>query len=436
MIGAGLAGLAAAVQLQQRGAQVVLHEAAEHAGGRCRSYYDGTLGATIDNGNHFVLSGNHATLGYARAIGAAGELVGPSQPEFPFVDLANGRRWTVRLTPGRLPLWIFDAAARVPDTQPADYLSLAPLFFAKPGRTMAQTMRCDGILWDRLLRPLFLAALNVEPRQGTAELAAAVARETLAAGGQACRPLVARNGLGSAFVDPALRLLQHGGAAIKLGSRLAVIVFADAAKEGAATGAASSTANGLTANARVAALNFADGTSIALEPGESVVLAVPSEVAQTLVPGVRVPDRFSSVVNAHFAVEPPHGLPPLTGLVNGTAEWIFAFDGRLSVTVSGADRLLDTPRDALAKTIWAEVAKAVSLPADPMPTWQIVIEKRATFAALPSQEMLRPATRTRWNNLVLAGDWTATGLPATIEGAIRSGQKAAETLLNQPMNRR
>ncbi len=401
VIGAGLAGLAAAVQLQRRGAQVVLHEAAAQAGGRCRSYYDRTLGATIDNGNHLVLSGNHATLNYVRAIGAADELVGPTQPDFAFMDLATQARWTVKLSPGRLPWWIFDAAARVPGTHPADYLSLVPLLFAKPGRTMAQTIRCDGVLWDRLLRPLFLAVLNVEPREGTAQLAAAVVRETLAAGGQACRPLVARNGLGSAFVDPALRLLQHGGATIRLGSRLADLAFSEAG--------------------RVASLHFAD-ESIALGADAAVVLAVPPDIAQTLVPGLRAPERFSAIVNAHFAVEPPFGLPPLMGLVNSTAEWLFAFDGRLSVTINGADRLLDTPREELAKTVWAEVALAAGLPAQPMPTWQIVIEKRATFASRPDQEMLRPATRTRWNNLMLAGDWTATGLPATIEGAIRSGQ--------------
>jgi uncharacterized protein with NAD-binding domain and iron-sulfur cluster len=82
------------------------------------------------------------------------------------------------------------------------------------------------------------------------------------------------------------------------------------------------------------------------------------------------------------------------------------------------------------------VAQAANLPAAPMPAWQIVVDERATFAASPDQETLRPGTRTRWNNLMLAGDWTATGLPATIEGAIRSGQKAADTLLNQPMERR
>ncbi|SDF93349.1 hydroxysqualene dehydroxylase HpnE [Paraburkholderia phenazinium] len=415
VIGAGLAGLAAAVQLQRRGAQVVLHEAASQAGGRCRSYYDRTLGITIDSGNHLVLSGNEATLSYLRAIGAADELTGPAQPEYPFMDLATRARWTVRLSAGRLPWWIFDQAARVPNTHPSDYLTLVPLLFAKPGRSMAQTMRCDGVLWDRLLQPLFRLLLNHEPRGASAELAAALARETLAAGGPACRPLLARNGLSSAFVDPALRLLQHGGAAIRLDAQLQAIEF-DAA-------------------GRVGALQFAE-ERVALEAGEGVVLAVPPAVAQTLVPGLQAPRHHSATVNVHFAVEPPFGVPPLMGLLNGTAEWLFAHEGRLSVTISGADRLIDTPHDTLAKTVWAEVAQAASLPLEPMPAWQVVTEPHATFAALPGEEMRRPATRTRWNNLMLAGDWTATGLPATIEGAIRSGQKAADTLLNEPMERR
>jgi hydroxysqualene dehydroxylase len=416
VIGAGLAGLAAAVQLQRRGAQVRLHEAAAQAGGRCRSYYDRTLGATIDSGNHVVLSGNAATLNYLRAIGAADELTGPAQPEYPFMDLATRARWTVRLSAGRLPWWIFDQTARVPNTHPSDYLTLAPLLLAKPGRTMAQTMRCDGVLWDRMLRPLFRLVLNHEPREATAELAAAVVRETLAAGGPASRPLVARNGLGSAFVDPALRLLQHGGAAIRLGAQLNQIVFAD-------TG-------------RVSALDFAYDERLELDAGAAVVLAVPPNVAQRLVPGLQAPRRFSATVDVHFAVEPPFGVPPLTCLLNGTAEWLFAFDGRLSVTISGADKLVDTPHEVIAKTIWAEVAQAASLPLEPMPAWQVVMEPHATFAAVPGEEMHRPGTRTRWKNLMLAGDWTATGLPATIEGAIRSGQKAADTLLNEPMERR
>lgn len=416
VVGAGLAGQAAAVQLQRRGARVVLHEAAQQAGGRCRSYYDAKLGATIDSGNHLMMSGNAATLNYARAIGAVDELTGPALPEFPFVDLATHARWTVRLSSGRLPWWIFDQNARVPNTGPSDYLSLVPLLFAKPGRTVAQTMRSNGPLWDRLLAPLFRAMLNAEPRDAPAALTGAMVRETLMAGGLACRPLIARNGLSSAFVDPALRLLQHGGATIEIGSRLEKIRFA--------------------ANAsRVEALDFAE-QSVALDVNQAVILAVPPDVAQTLVPGLRAPARFAATLSAYFAVEPPFGLPPVTGLLNGTAQWLFASDGRLSATVYGVGNVVDTPREELAARLWAEVAQAANLPAAPMPAWQIVVDERATFAASPEQETLRPGTRTRWNNLMLAGDWTATGLPATIEGAIRSGQKAADTLLNQPMERR
>src|SRR5579862_1889006 len=94
IVGAGLAGLSAALKLSARGERVIVHEATAFAGGRCRSYHDATLGMSIDNGNHLLLSGNHAALGYLRDVGADDLLVGPKSAEFPFVDLANGRRWT------------------------------------------------------------------------------------------------------------------------------------------------------------------------------------------------------------------------------------------------------------------------------------------------------------------------------------------------------
>ena len=105
---------------------------------------------------------------------------------------------------------------------------------------------------------------------------------------------------------------------------------------------------------------------------------------------------------------------------------MFKKPGLLSVTVSAADRLMDTPTDELAAALWRDVAAAYRLPAAPMPPVQIVKERRATFAASRAQLARRPSAATRWPNLTLAGDWTATGLPATIEGAIRSGFTAAE----------
>jgi hypothetical protein len=137
---------------------------------------------------------------------------------------------------------------------------------------------------------------------------------------------------------------------------------------------------------------------------------------------------FRAIVNAHFKMTAPAGAPPLLGVIGGTAEWIFAFHDRISVTVSGADAIVDQDREALAVRIWADVAQALGI-TDPMPAWQIVKEKRATFAATPQQDARRPAAKTRWRNLFLAGDWTQTGLPATIEGALRSGETAAALAL-------
>ena len=96
IIGAGVAGLAAAVRLAGAGAKVVVHEATAHPGGRCRSYFDKAVGCEIDNGNHLVLSGNLDVLAFTGAIGSAAGLEGPAEAEFPFIDLASRQRWTLR----------------------------------------------------------------------------------------------------------------------------------------------------------------------------------------------------------------------------------------------------------------------------------------------------------------------------------------------------
>ncbi len=142
---------------------------------------------------------------------------------------------------------------------------------------------------------------------------------------------------------------------------------------------------------------------------------------------------ISAIVNAHFRIVPPKGVPAIIGLIGGTAEWIFAFSDRVSVTVSGADQLVDLDRESLARLLWHDVAAVHGL-SEELPPWQIVKEKRATFAATPEQDAIRPNAATAFANLVLAGDWTQTGLPATIEGAMRSGYKAAELALrNHPL---
>jgi hydroxysqualene dehydroxylase len=404
IIGAGVAGLSAAVRLAERGQTVIVHDAAPQAGGRCRSYYDATLGLTIDNGNHLLLSGNRAALEFVTLIGARDKLTIADKAEFPFADLATGERWLLDINDGLLPVWLFNRSRRVPGTKPLDYAGAARLMWAGPERTVTDVIGKNGVLYQRLWHPLMLAALNTDPAEGSAKLAGAVMRETLAKGGRACHPLTAAEGLSSAFVEPAIGYMEARGGKMLLGHPLRAFQFD---------------------GSRVTGLDFGDGDSVPLGAGDQVILAVPPWVAALLIPGLSAPSQFRSIVNAHFRITPPANMPLFTGVINATVEWVFAFKDRISITISGADRLLTVAREQLAADIWAEVAKLTGLACD-LPPWQIIREKRATFAALPEEDAKRPGAATRWENLFLAGDWTQTGLPATIEGAIRSGERAVK----------
>jgi hypothetical protein len=230
-----------------------------------------------------------------------------------------------------------------------------------------------------------------------------VVRETLLSGGQACRPLVARDGLSAVLVEPAITLLKEKGATIQFGHELREL--------------------GLSAEG-VGELRF--GTdNVALAPRDAVVMAIPPRPAALLVPALKAPNKFRAILNAHFRFDPPKDMPPLIGVVGGLVEWLFAFPQRLSVTISNGDRLVEMPREELAQAIWRDVCKAAGVKGE-LPPWQIVRERRATFEATPEQNALRPGASTAWKNLFLAGDWTDTGLPATIEGSVRSGNRAAD----------
>lgn len=402
VIGAGLAGLSAATAAAATGAEVIVYETARQAGGRCRSYHDATLGLTIDNGNHFVAAGNGAVMAYLDRIGARGNLAGEDAPRFDFVDVRDRTHWALRLNRGRVPLWVLSAARRVPGTRAGDYVRLARLLRAPAAATLGETIPTIGVLWDRLLDTFFRSALNTPPAGASARLAGAIVRETLAAGGDACRPRYAVPTLAAAFVDPALVFLSRHGAIVRLGTRVRAVEVAAG---------------------RTTALQIGD-ERVAVAAGDRVIVATPPWIAAPLLPSITVPTAFHAIVNAHFAHAPPPGVPAILAVIGGTAEWLVAHPDRISVTVSAADDLAERSRDEIAALLWADIRAAYGLDAA-MPLFQIIKEARATFAATPEQDARRPGARTEVANLFLAGDWTQTGLPATIEGAIRSGETAA-----------
>ena len=208
------------------------------------------------------------------------------------------------------------------------------------------------------------------------------------------------------LVEPAIRLLQAKGAEIRFEHELRAFAMSDG---------------------RISELGFGDG-AVPIAADDAVVMAVPPRAAAGLLPGLKTPSRFRAIVNGHFRVNPPQNLAPVLGVVGGLVEWLFSFPQRLSITISNADRLVDMPRDELAQALWRDVCKAAGIEGE-LPPWQIVRERRATFEATPEQNAMRPGPVTAWKNLFLAGDWTDTGLPATIEGSVRSGDRAADLVL-------
>ena len=405
--GVGLAGLAAAVSLRAAGVAVALSDSAAQFGGRCRSYDDPVLGLTIDNGNHLVLAGNVAVERFLATIGAVSPLSGPDHAEFAFVDLADDRRWTLAINDGRVPWWILSRRRRVPGTRARDYLALTRLLNRRE-RRIDELIEPRGAVWRNLFDPVFRAVLNTAPEDASSTLAGNVVRETLARGGRATRPLIASHSLSASFIDPALAWLAERGSGATSGRRLRSIDYQDD---------------------RVVALEWSDGRQ-EIGGNEAVILAVPPWGALTLVPGLTAPTEHHSIVNAHFAFTRPLAVPKMLGLVGGTAEWLFVYPDRISVTVSAADTLLDRERAELAAIFWNDIQRAYRI-SDPMPKWQIVKERRATFAATPGQNALRPGANTAWSNLFLAGDWVQTNMPATIEGALRSGDNAAQLAVGQ-----
>ncbi|MCA8933314.1 MAG: hydroxysqualene dehydroxylase HpnE [Rhodospirillaceae bacterium] len=413
VIGAGMAGLGAAVALVQAGRAVTLWEAAPRAGGRCRSHHDAKLGCVIDNGNHLVLSGNGAVADYLATIGAADRLVGPAEACVPFVDIRSGRRWAVRPNRGRLPWWLFSAGRRPPGFGWADVAASLRVLRAGPGATLGELLPAGPTragFWE----PLVLAVMNAPLAEAAARPMAAVLRETFGRGGAACRPLVARTSLADTFVDPAISWLSARGAEVHFGRRIQGLE-----RDG---------------DGAVSALRLDGGEAVALDPGDSAILAVPPWIARTLLPDCPVPEGDSAIVNVHFRLdgavpEPVPGVP-LVGLVGAIAHWVFLRGDIASVTISAADDLADTAAEAIIATVWPEVAAALGLDATAdVPPARVVKERRATFRQTPANQALRPPAERYGRRLLLAGDWTDTGLPATIEGSLRSGRRAAALAL-------
>jgi hydroxysqualene dehydroxylase len=406
IVGAGAAGLAAARALAADGRRhVVVHECAPYVGGRRRSFHDEALGLDFDTGNFPLISSWTASLSLIEAIGARDEWREDAEPGVAFADFSTGERWRLRPNAGRAPWWLLGGKWRGVGLRLSDFWAARRLISPSPGATVASVAPGEPGR-TKLWRPLTLAALNAPPEIASAQLAGALLRRILFAGGAGLRILTPVNGFGRGFTEPLARNLQRLGAALRFERRLVALDFGPE---------------------RLTSLEF-EHDRVDLGPRDTLILATPWSVTASLVPGVPAPTGASAAMTVHFAAPPPPRTPAVVATLNGPFDWLFAYHDRLSVTIKDAAAQLDAPRDRVAAECWLAVAALTAL-SDALPAWRIVPSRRASALATPEETARRPLCRTPWPNLFLAGGHVGRLLPDSIENAVRSGGEAARLAL-------
>ncbi len=386
VVGAGLSGLACALQLHQKRVPVSLFEATQYAGGRCRTYEDKSLNCRLDNGNHLILRANRATVRYINRLNATKHFYKFSD-NFAFMDVQNGKRWNVKLP------FIRDA------------WRLYPLILANKNQIVSECFDTQSEFYSHFITPFCLAALNTHPEKAAAWILRSLIWRL--AFPKAADYLQVRTHFDKALINPVIAQLPH----VEFMQRLQKIELQDN---------------------RISALQFTEYRQI-IKPNDRVVLALPPDTLAKLLPSLKLPEfEYHTIVNGHFKMNNQGLSPRVLATVNSPLHWVFLQQGILSTTTSHAENSALYNKHNIAEMLWQEVAKCYpTLRGRPMPEHRIVTEKRATLAASPKNLALRPSPQMHLTNAHLAGDWFNAPLPSCIEHSIQSGQRAARWCLKQ-----
>ncbi len=424
VVGAGWAGIAAAVALVNAGKRVVLFEAGPQPGGRARTAP--ALGVDVDNGQHIAIGAYSATLDLLATLGI------PSERVFARYGVRldqigpDGPRISLRASKGAGRLQLAFAFLSAKGLSSKDKFAIirhwSRLMEAPPEEATVSDWLSDSrqpaaainLLWN----PLCIATLNTLPEQASAKVFGRVLREAFGAGTRgAADLLLPASDLGSVMPGPAVEWLARRGAEICLGERV----------------------TGLAMGSEITAVT----TTRNAHPVSAAILAVPPDACARLVQPFAA---FAGLLEhcEQFATQPICTIYlryaetaslefPLLGLHGTTTQWLVdrrvaGQPGIIAAIISAEGPHMNLDNDALVALVTQEIGDCVPSLGEPSDA-RVIREKRATFAVTPAIEPLRPSTRTACANLLLAGDWTATDLPPTLEGAVRSGYAAAAELI-------
>ena len=430
VVGAGFAGLSAAVRLTRRGARVLVLESRARLGGRATAFPDRDTGDSVDNGQHVLLGCYTETLDFLRAIDAIGNVRIQPQLAVTMIDGA-GRRSRLVCPSLPAPLHLLAGVLEWDALSWADKLSAlrmaAPLNLARrelrggtaiaasPGETVdgwlvrnGQTARLREMLWH----PLALAALNQPADQAAAPLFARVLAEMFGNDPRSAAIVLPARPLHLMYAEPARAYIEQHGGVVRTGATATVVIEGDVVR--------SVTGGG---DRWIAPAVISSVPWFALP---ELFEAEPPALAATLAASRRM--AASPIVTVNVWFDRPVLDQPFVGLPGRAMQWVFDKGSHLSLVSSGASPLVDMTNDALIATAHAELLEALpDVRSARLVRATVVREPRATFSLAPGQPP-RPKTATAVKGFFLAGDWIDTGLPATIESAVRSGHRAAEMI--------
>ena len=425
VVGGGLAGMAAAFALREREEAVVLLERRPFLGGRAFSFEDPQTGAVIDNGQHVLVGACDRLRAFLDRIGSRGAFRRQRRLCLPILD-GQGHRSDLAAAPLPPPLHMAAALLRYRHLSTADRRSVVGTIrrLARPD-TGGETDRALGA-WladrgtpasavDRFWEPIVRPALNVRVAEASLFLSAFMVRQALWAAPGAGALWLPTTGLSAAIGTPTLARLRAAGVDVRLETRVTGLEVSDGG---------------------VAGVRLQDGTSL---PARRVVCALPPEGADRLLGSAGAPSDHaavgrSAIVNVYLWYDRPILPLPFAGTFDSPLQWVFdrsrllgeeAGGWCVGISLSAADDLVDRSKDALMNL--CDEALGLLFPARGparLERWTVVKEPRATFRADAGQASRRPGPVTAIPGLFLAGDWTDTGWPATMEGAVRSGERA------------
>lgn len=420
VIGGGISGLTAAAYLSDSGFKVTLLEASPKLGGRTYSFKSPSKNIWLDNGQHILLGCYKHTIDFLSLIGAKKNFYFQKRLEVNLIDREFGH---IKLEAVNLPypLDIFFGFLKLKNLSFMDKISVVKLLLKLRLINSDKLKELSVKEWfkresqsDKVVKTfwevLAIGAMNTSTEKASAKIFVDILKQIFLTGHTSSSIVLPKRSLTESLINDAEEFLKWNECEIFLPERVEKLVVENQK------------------------INLIKTSKKEIKDFDFVISALPAYALDKIITlkesGNFSKLKYSSILNVHLWVDKINQKKSFYGLIGSPVHWIFKKKDHLNVVISNADELIRLNDEDLLALIFNELEKYSVLKREEIKDHLIIKEKRATFVPDNYSLNLRPSPETEYNNFFLAGDWTDTGLPSTIESAVKSGKSAADLLIN------